>query len=551
MQTLRRSENTISRNLLNELGELLQERRIGQGIAVLEEHRDLFRTLAPGDSHAGAAVGMLALWLDVGFPDDGSITEILERFDRSGRQGLALSEYIQLKIAEGLVAMRKEELSTALRHLDLVLSLAQETKDQKVVLIATLWKARCLRKAGEYEQALEVIRAGMELASTLRLWPIRAVMQTLESWILFQNGEFKEAVRILQEAEAVLRETDDLITLGNIQSAYGRIALREGRYDHALQYFESSIEHFKRRDSLEGYLARSLTNMAQAKRFLALQLRRSMDARWERQRRGTATPEQGAGTRSNARQLERMHELLQSAQADLAQADRIYKQAHNHHGAGNVDVNLAQISLDLGKLEHAEERANEAFELGATKADYLLMCRARIVQASAANARYEEEIGEGDDPSRFAQLAHDCAKEAVDLGERTDNRRLLAQAHICHGLTLVNGFFSNTEAARACCHSAESYLGHDRHDALWQQVEILRQRILHGGVEDPNVRAWSQGSVGDKSLQEVVGQFEELLIRKVWEHEGRKVSRVAHRLAVSPKKVRRVLRHLGMLVGPG
>ena len=41
------------------------------------------------------------------------------------------------------------------------------------------------------------------------------------------------------------------------------------------------------------------------------------------------------------------------------------------------------------------------------------MCRARIVQAFVANARYEDEIGEGEDPSRFAQLAHDCAREAV------------------------------------------------------------------------------------------------------------------------------------------
>lgn len=123
----------------------------------------------------------------------------------------------------------------------------------------------------------------------------------------------------------------------------------------------------------------------------------------------------------------------------------------------------------------------------------------------------------------------------------------MAQAYICHGMTLVNGFFSNSEAARACCDKAESYIGYDRQDALWHEVEILRDRVLHAGMEDPNLRAWSQGEVGDKSLQQVVADFEELLIRKVWEHEGRKVSRVANRLAVSPKKVRRVLRHLGLL----
>ncbi len=164
-----------------------------------------------------------------------------------------------------------------------------------------------------------------------------------------------------------------------------------------------------------------------------------------------------------------------------------------------------------------------------------------------ANARFEEQIGEGEDPSRFGQLAHDCAKEAVDLGERTESRRLLAQAHICHGATLVNGFFHNTELARECCDRAEGYLDHDRHDALWQEIETLRGKISHAGHEDPNLRAWSQGTIGKKSLQDVVGEFEELLIRRVWEQEGEKVLRVAHRLAVSPKKVRRALRRLGLL----
>jgi len=112
----------------------------------------------------------------------------------------------------------------------------------------------------------------------------------------------------------------------------------------------------------------------------------------------------------------------------------------------------------------------------------------------------------------------------------------------------VNGFFHNTERARTCCDRAEAYLDQDRHDALWREIEILRARILHAGIEDPNLRAWSQGAIGDKSLQDVVADFEELLIRRVWEHEGRKVSRVAHKLAVSPKKVRRVLRHAGLLV---
>jgi tetratricopeptide (TPR) repeat protein len=511
---------------------------------MLEEHRSQWVAIAPGKEDAGLCLGCLAQWVDVGFEDEGLLEQLLERFPKQVRESLPLGEYLHLRLAEALLAMRREELSEALRHLDTALSVCDEVNDARIRAVASLWKARCLRKAGEYEQALEVTREGIAVANQIQSPKTAAVMRTLESWLLFQRGETKEALAVLQGAEAVLRETDDFITLGNIQSTYGRIALREGRYDHAIQYFDASIEFFERRKSLEGYLARSLTNRAQAKRFAALQLRRAIDARRERE---AGTKLDGAVRQGKSGQLERMHELLRDAELDLTQADAIYKGLNNHHGAGNVDVNLANIYLDSGNLDKAEQRAAEAFELGATKADYVLMCRARVAQAMLANARFEEQIGEGDDPSRYAQLAHDCAKDAVAFGERTESRRLQAQAHICQGLTLVNGFFHNTEAARSCCEHAEVFLDHDRHDALWQEVEILRAKILHGGIEDPNLRAWSQGSVGDKSLQQVVADFEELLIRRVWEHEGRKVSRVAHRLAVSPKKVRRVLRRLGMM----
>jgi hypothetical protein len=536
----------LSSEQIRDLRRLLNERQIGAGISLLESYRPQLEQMKAGDVNTGVALGTLAQWVDVGYEGGDLLHHLLMRFPPEKRPSLPLADYIQLRMAEAVVAMRNEDLPEALEHLRAVLVLEKDIGDAKIAVIAGLWKARCLRKAGEYEQALEVTKQSMQLAESQKLPHLAALLRTLESWMVFQRGESKEAARILQEAEAVLRDTDDFITLGNIQSAYGRIALREGRYDHAMQYFESSIELFQRRSSMDGYLARSLTNIAQAKRFLALQLRRSIDARRERQRTNNL-PEPAEDKKDKAGQLERMYELLRNAQADLAKAEEIYRRRGNHHGIGNVDVNFAQICLELADLDMAEKRASEAFDLAASKADYLLMCRARIVQATVANARFEEQIGEADDPSRFAQLANDSAREAVALGERTESRRLVAQAYICEGMTLVNGFFNNTEKARACCDRAETYLNNDRHDALWQEVEILRSRILHAGLEDPNLRAWSQGAVGDKSLQQVVADFEEVLIRRVWEREGRKVSRVANKLAVSPKKVRRVLRHLGLL----
>ena len=65
---------------------------------------------------------------------------------------------------------------------------------------------------------------------------------------------------------------------GNIQSAYGRIARREARYERALDYFENAMEEYARRNPRHPNIARSLVNMASAERLMRLQLRKKMDA---------------------------------------------------------------------------------------------------------------------------------------------------------------------------------------------------------------------------------------------------------------------------------
>ncbi len=53
-----------------------------------------------------------------------------------------------------------------------------------------------------------------------------------------------------------------------------------------------------------------------------------------------------------------------------------------------------------------------------------------------------------------------------------------------------------------------------------------------------------------RPFQEVTEEFAELVIPKVWIREGRKVSRVAERLSISPKKVRRILANVDLLKRP-
>lgn len=68
---------------------------------------------------------------------------------------------------------------------------------------------------------------------------------------------------------------------------------------------------------------------------------------------------------------------------------------------------------------------------------------------------------------------------------------------------------------------------------------------MQTGKIDAMLKAWSQGSVGEKSFQRILEEFSELIIPKIWEREGRKISRVAARLSISPKKVRRILSRVG------
>jgi thioesterase domain-containing protein len=48
--------------------------------------------------------------------------------------------------------------------------------------------------------------------------------------------------QLLEEAEEIVRETDDSVMLGNIHSVYGRIAQDEGRYDRALEHLVNAID---------------------------------------------------------------------------------------------------------------------------------------------------------------------------------------------------------------------------------------------------------------------------------------------------------------------
>jgi tetratricopeptide (TPR) repeat protein len=540
------SRNKIPENALTRLRDDLVSRRIGSGIEWLKNHKTLFESFPPAQKNAAAFLDYLAQWVDIGFDRPRLVKELLPRFPQALRASFPLSDYVHIRMAEGLVSISDEDFEAAIRHFEAVLSFENEVRDRELVAIANFAIARCHRRMGHYDAALGYTIKAKELALQLGYPKMAAVMQVLESWLNFQEGKPQQASLILKEADAALRETDDYVTLGNIQSGYGRIARRQGRYEQALQHFTNAITEYQRRNPQHRHIARSLANMAFVKRLIAVRLRKKIDREVVR-RLNTAGRHPGRARLSKEREY--FERLGQEGLAHLAQAQRIYSIYDDHRGLGTVHVDRGLLSLDGGDLDGAAGEAARAYHLGEDKKDYILEARARILQATVENTRFEEQIEEKSDLSHRAQVAFDLAREAVECAKHTQNRRPLARAYLAQAAVLANDFFSDPDAAGECCDRAAVLLNPEGQDYIWEDLQALRGKLLKAGGIDSTLRQWSHGIVRNKSFQQITEEFAGIVIPKVWKREGRKVSRVARRLRISPKKVRRVLSRLGLREG--
>src|SRR5450755_302986 len=207
----------ITSAFLAELRDDLVFRRIDCGLRRLDQHRDLVESFDATAPNAVPFLSYLAQWVDVGYGDAEMVRSLLTGFPHHGlRARLTLNDYIHLRMTEGMMAMASEDADEAISHLEFVLGLNADVENQELLAIANFWLGRCHRKKGEYDSALEHTIKGRDLALELGYPRMAAVMRVLESWLFFQKDKTREAVRILLDAESVLSETDDYLTLGNI-----------------------------------------------------------------------------------------------------------------------------------------------------------------------------------------------------------------------------------------------------------------------------------------------------------------------------------------------
>ncbi len=543
-----RDHMEIPDEFLKQLREDIAWRRIDNGLRCLAAHKELVESCRLQQKNAAVLLGYFAQWVDLGFSGTGLLKRLLRRFCRVCPETLSLLEYAHLSLANGLVAMSEEEFARATKCFETVLALEEEISDKQMISIANFWMGRCLRRQGRYEDALAYVAKARELALRLKYPKMAAVMRVLEGWIAFQQGQQEEAARILGEAEEVLADTDDYVTLGNISSAYGRIARRQGNYEQALVKFERAIELYNRRDPYNRSLARSFVNIAFVKRLLALQLGNKIDseaAKFRKKRQHTAK----SVALPKHREREQLTRLRQEAFVHLAKAREIYDRYGDHRGKGNVHVTFGYLNLDDGELDRGADQGATAFRLGDEKKDSILKCRARMLQSAVERAKFEEQIEGGSSLVPSSQLACELAREALESAKYTQNRRLKAKADIALGLALCLGFPEDLEAAQQCADGAAALLKPAHQDYVWRELQELRRKLRGAGNINATLREWSQGIVGNKTFQQVSEEFAAIVIPKIWRREGCKIARVAGRLSISPKKVRRILRDQGLLRG--
>ncbi len=505
---------------------------------MLEGARPLLERLKPEAPQAVRLLLLAAQWIDVGYRDHCFLDSLLQRFPATCRRLLCIDDYLRLRMVDAFRALSVEDVDLAIDSLELVLRAEADLPDASLSALAHFWKGRAHRRKGEYETSLQHTVRAREIAQKVPDDVLTAVIQIHESWLLFQEGHRREAQRLLAHAEHVLKETDHYIALGNIESARGRIVRRAGEYGRALEHFERANALYAQGDSGHLNLARALVNAAYVRRLLALQIRRRIDSR---RHNG------GAGSGSGSASLRaRYQELSGAAIDDLQQARQIYA-LHGHTGGiGNVLFNLGLLYLDGGDIDHAGRQAQEAYTLGVEKNDHILMARARILQSAAENARVEEQLGEDVDMAVYANRAREESEEALALARGTQNRRLTAGAWIARGFIAANDFFQDWELARRCASEAAGLAGPGENDHLTEDLATLKSKIVRASGISDTLRCWSEGMVGDKTFQQITEEFAEIVIPKVWLREDRKVSRVAERLSISPKKVRRILQNAGL-----
>ena len=514
---------------LQRLRKALVDRDVETGFMTLDRLFALGHWPKPGSAGSYALLFLLAQWCDLGYRDIDFFERQLAGFARVKRRTLTVSDYLDLRFAEVYAAFARGSMDEAVAVLRALLHAHADVLDYHALFVAWFWYGRAQRVEGAFDDALHSIRMARAAATQAGAEKLDAVAKVHESWLLFYRGERQGAFDLLDQAEHTLSPTGHALSLGNIASARGRFYRHAGDYTRALGFFEQAIELYRSQVPNHPNLGRALVNAAYVKRLQTMKLQ----------------PVRGgkALAAAHARMLQVVHEAMEL----LRSAREIYTACRHEAGMGSVMIHMGHLQLESGDIDAATYEAEAAFKLAESRNDAVLRARSLILQAYVEMSRSEEQMESTWYSGSPAQHAVDLAQSALEFAQQTRNRRLTAAAQITRGLAATDPALSDWDVALSCATSAAELLGSEERDHLFNELTVLRRRIVQSQSLDLNWRRWVNGETSGSSYQQIEEEFASVVIPQVWMRMGKNTSAVARHLRISPKKIRRALQNAQQL----
>jgi len=402
---LAQKDRTIHDELVQELGEAIARRETERAAVLLAkwDHRTVL--MSPNDKNAPILLSYYAQWIDFdsGYLD--RVKELLPKFRIQKRTNPL--EVAHFNIAEGLVEFHSESYDAAQPHFEEAMRIADELPDDDLIAISRYYLARCFWKRGLYKLASQYADEAIKRSDNKKRSKRVAAIKMVQGWLCFLKGDFSGARKLLEQAEIELKDTD-LINHGNALSFYGRLDIKEERYEDAMKHFEEAIKAYLKSDRKHPHpnVARTHTNMAIACYDQAQRLPLTRESR------------------------SKLLELRGAAIDHLDAAQHIYEknpQMH-HRGLGKVHYLRGLLYASVNERDRAQKELEKAYELGEGKGDHVVMGRAKRIQFKITQ-----------------DLVHKLALSEQTLfhAEQTNNRTLLARAY----LNLASVLISDGEAA--------------------------------------------------------------------------------------------------------
>jgi tetratricopeptide (TPR) repeat protein len=478
-----RSAEDVSDRFLETLAEMIALRHMNSSKELIEDHFDRIVGLGPGTKNAAPLLGYFARWLQMGFanqqvvesPYIDLLKQALNRFPRAPRPSLSVREVAHLQMVEGFLLLHATQYEQAIRRFQFVISLDVELGDRDQIATAYFSIAKAYRRQGAYNKALHYANLAIDVARTANRVEMAAGFSVMLGWLLLQQGESKQAKEVLCKANKALQDSDDYLRLGNIQSAFGRIVQRDGKYSQALDYFYQALHLFRTWRVDHSNVARTLVNIAFIKTLMA---QRAEGKRNLATSDGDSmTPRRVAIPSLHVAGSSAIERWRSEAEDHLREADRIYRRQQNIRGLGSVQLTYSMLYLSQQDTEGAASAATTAYELGIGKADHILMARARILSSMVEIVLCERETDDSERPGSHAERARTFSEDAIEHASQTENRRLVSRGQIWLAIAYLHESPDDIQRAETLLSEAMSGLKAVSGDYVSDDMQSL-QRLL-------------------------------------------------------------------------